>query len=90
MFYKSIGTVRIRKHLNLQKPKPYICKSKANQHFLILNLYGVSKKKSLVTKFMTEKFSKNLNFMQKVSTQLNRKLSRYALKNTFEILFFSK
>ena len=35
-----------------------------NQHFIVLNLYSVSIDKILVTEFITEKVSQNLNLMQ--------------------------
>ena len=66
-----------RKHLNSHQPKTKMRKHMVDQHLIVLNLYSISINKILTTGFMTMKFSKNLNSVQKMSdTRLNTKHSK--------------
>ena len=55
--------VEYTKHLNLHKPKTYMCMYRVNQHLIVLNIESVSINKVLVTEFISVKVSQNLNLM---------------------------
>ena len=63
-----------------------MCKYRADQYLIVLNLYSISINIILVTDFITAKVSQNLNSMKKMSTQWNHEICRYMFSKVIEVL----